>query len=423
MPKERIHTTQAARPSQAAAHSETDASTTTGLRPPTLQWKANPVPLQRVGGSAEEVRKQTLTSARWAAQLYEAMDGMGTDEDAIYQVLRPLNRGQIKQLKETYQSVYSRSLLSHLRDELTNGELTFALQLMLYWPRRSGGLGSHQVRQAQEKMLNLPGYSLNTFTNLLDILGTAQRPYLYKAIAAGNSIMALIPFAYRIRGKNALWLRNHLHLTQQAGGQGIRQQWQMSCGPTTVQAVQGEMDPIYALRMNDSNPALSQVNGNNGMATNPNMAADQRSMLQSTYSGPAAADHAGVAAPVNNTNQALVRGRWVDDLLNTRGASAGVSYTHHAYGATATTFSGAVSEIDSGLEMGLPVPIVVGSAAAPNAHYVLVLSKSGNSYTIHDPGSGQSVTETRAALLNGTLSTIGSFNRIWAVETPSPSTN
>ena len=32
-------------------------------------------------------------------------------------------------------------------------------------------------------------------------------------------------------------------------GPGIRQQWEMSCGPTTVQLLHGQTDPIYALKL------------------------------------------------------------------------------------------------------------------------------------------------------------------------------
>lgn len=391
------------------------------MRPPNLQLKSSSQPVQRSGGDAAEAFKKAIGAASRAAKLHDAMSGLGTDEKAIFDILRPLTRSEVKDTKRAYQAMYGTALIRDLRDELTDGEMKKALRYMFYWPREHGVLGSHQLGIAQGKLLKLPGYALDVFCTLVDLMTSSmKRAYLYKALAAGHSVFSIIVFAYRIKDKSPTWLKNHLRLTNNAGGAGIKQQWQMSCGPTTTQAVQGELDPIYALEMHDKNPQLSQVDNSDGTKKNPHLAADQKSMLESSYSGSAHSAHAGKAAPRNNTNKALIKGRWVDDLLNKKGEGTGVKYTHHGYAASATTFTDAVSEIDSGLEIGLPVPIVIGSAAAPNAHYVLVTGKSGNTYTIHDPGAGKAFKESRSDLINGTLSKFGSYNRIWAVETPSP---
>ena len=36
-----------------------------------------------------------------------------------------------------------------------------------------------------------------------------------------------------------------------AKGKGIKQQWHDSCAPTTMQAMMGELDPIYALKLHE----------------------------------------------------------------------------------------------------------------------------------------------------------------------------
>ncbi|MEM7370045.1 MAG: annexin [Bacteroidota bacterium] len=417
--KVKVRTPQSAQ-SRAAAARQSPVKAGQAMRPPALQLRASSQAIQRTGGDPGKELIKALGAATRAVKLRDAMSGLGTDEQAIFDILRPLTRSQVKQTKKAYLSMYGKSLIRDLRDELTDGELTKALKDMFYWPYEHGVLGSHQLGIARQKLLKLAGYELDTFSTLVDLMrSSSKRAYLYKALAAGNSVFAIIVFAYRIKDKSPTWINNHLRLTNNAGGAGIKQQWQMSCGPTTTQAVQGELDPIYALDMHDKNPQLSQVDNSDGTKTNPDMAGDQKSMLESSYSGSAHGTHAGKAAPRNNTNKALIKGRWVDDLLNKKGTTTGVKYTHHGYAASLTTFTDAVSEIDSGLEIGLPVPIVIGSAAAPNAHYVLVTRKSGDTYTIHDPGAGKAFQEKRDALLNGTLSKFGSYNRIWAVETPS----
>ncbi|RMG59973.1 MAG: hypothetical protein D6722_21480, partial [Bacteroidetes bacterium] len=200
------------------------------LAPPALALSASPVqrkpaPIQR---DEESATQNTINAASQARAIYEAVDGLGTDEDAIYRTLRPLSREQVKLLKRTYQGVYSTSLLAALRDDLNDGELTIALILMFYWPSQYGRvLGSFQLGQARQKMLQLPGYSLNTLTNLIDIQPSAEhRAYVYKALAAGHTILDIITFAYQIFRKDATWLQNNLSLTGQSDGSGIKQSWQ-----------------------------------------------------------------------------------------------------------------------------------------------------------------------------------------------------
>jgi hypothetical protein len=72
-----------------------------------------------------------------AKRLYTAMEGMGTDEEAIYAALVPFNKDATKlnKLKTTYQSEFSggltgKGLEADIKDELSGDELGYALDLL-----------------------------------------------------------------------------------------------------------------------------------------------------------------------------------------------------------------------------------------------------------------------------------------------------
>lgn len=65
-----------------------------------------------------------------AAQLDEAMRGLGTDESAIYAALTGRSPAERQAIKEAYQRRTHRTLEADLRDELSGSELTRALRLL-----------------------------------------------------------------------------------------------------------------------------------------------------------------------------------------------------------------------------------------------------------------------------------------------------
>ena len=60
-------------------------------------------------------------------RLYEAMDGMGTDEEAIYWVLTGKTDDQLAAIYNEYGNRYGEDLIEALRDELSGEELSRAL--------------------------------------------------------------------------------------------------------------------------------------------------------------------------------------------------------------------------------------------------------------------------------------------------------
>jgi len=72
-----------------------------------------------------------------AKTLYNAMNGAGTDEEAIYSALIPFNRDatKLQKLKDTYQNEFSggltgKGLEEDIKDEMSSDELAYALYLL-----------------------------------------------------------------------------------------------------------------------------------------------------------------------------------------------------------------------------------------------------------------------------------------------------
>ena len=93
---------------------------------------------------AEEV--PALPYTRLANQIFEAIDGPGTDEEAIYRALEALDRhpAAVAELKRVYKRNHDIVLLEDLEDDLDGNELEFALELM----GLGTGTGTRRVNRA-----------------------------------------------------------------------------------------------------------------------------------------------------------------------------------------------------------------------------------------------------------------------------------
>ena len=67
-----------------------------------------------------------------ADQIYKAIAGLGTDEEAVYRALQKLERNPdaIKELKEAYLRRHKLDLVEDIRDDFSGEELEYALQLL-----------------------------------------------------------------------------------------------------------------------------------------------------------------------------------------------------------------------------------------------------------------------------------------------------
>ncbi len=272
---------------------------------------------------------------------------------------------------------------------------------------------------------NLRGFSApnqQAFVALLNPNVCSQfNQYLYKALAAGHSLPEITTFAGAIRGKNATWMQNNLQLTGDTNGNGARQQWSFSCNATAVEVVRGELDPIYALSIHTANPHLHEVDASDGTSRNPNLAEEQRAMLESPYAGTRFGAHTGVASDVDDP--ASGAGRWADDLLNSHSGSTGLNFAPQLVGAGQDiSTTDAIKAIDLGLSTGRPVPIVVGSGVGVTAHYVVITNVNVvagiRTYTIHNPGDGRTTQVPLQNLQNGNMNLSG-WTTLTAIENPS----
>jgi hypothetical protein len=281
-------------------------------------------------------------------------------------------------------------------------------------------LGSAQAARAKKRLAGMSKPDKQKYEALQ--AGTKvheEKQFITKALAAGHSVAELETFAKKIAGKDAKWMQDNLSLTGSSTGEGVQQQWSHSCNATTVEAVRGELDPIYALKVHEDNPNLGQVDDSDATAKNPTLAADQKAMLTSTYHGKASDDHSGVAA--NRDDGASGSGRWANDLLNKMSDVTGMTYDTKKIGSGATT-EDAMKAIDRNTATGTPVPIVIGNAQDEFTHYVLVTASDKGppkQYSIHDPWSGKTLIRTEKQLKDGTLDIAGS-NQITAYEQPTP---
>ncbi|WP_428263371.1 hypothetical protein, partial [Haliangium sp.] len=93
-----------------------------------------------VGAPVQLKVVRVLNFQRLADQIHEAIDGLGTDEEAVYAALSALrhDKTNIDQLKQVYQQKFGVSLVADIEDDFSGGELTHALSLLEATAEASG---------------------------------------------------------------------------------------------------------------------------------------------------------------------------------------------------------------------------------------------------------------------------------------------
>lgn len=286
-------------------------------------------------------------------------------------------------------------------------------------------LAGGQAKRAEKLVGKMSSREKKKYQEMLDHAGAEQKQYITKGLAAGHSVGELERFAKKIAGKDAKWMQDNLSLTGNSEGKGVKQQWHMSCNATSVEAVRAEFDPVYALKMHEDNPNLTEADGLDGKKLNPKLAKDQKAMLESKYDGSQGKFKGGRARP--RDNDPLQQGRWADDLLNKSKKMTGFTFETQKIGEDATLDEG-IASIEKNLDDGVPVPIVIGNSTTDAAgnkqnsyqHYVVVTGTDPGPpryYTIHDPWEGKTYTRSEDQLKTGQLD-IANANEIAALEKP-----
>lgn len=279
-------------------------------------------------------------------------------------------------------------------------------------------LAGGQADRADKAAKKLPPKDKKKYDEMIAKAAPKQKDYLTKGLAAGHTVAELEAFAKKIAGKDDKWLQDNLSLTGNSEGKGVKQQWAMSCNATTVEAVRAEFDPLYALKMHEDNPNLTEADNSDGTKKNKKMAADQKKMLESNYTGSLGNMGGGVAQARDKGGT----GRWADDLLNSSSGMTGVKFKTEIVGQGGTTLDKAVTELNESIGKGIPVPIVIGKqGGSSTAHYVLVTATDPGPpryYTIHDPWEGKTYRRSEDQLKKGKIDIAG-WNDLGAIEHPS----
>ncbi|HEX7835880.1 MAG TPA: hypothetical protein VF469_00375, partial [Kofleriaceae bacterium] len=284
-------------------------------------------------------------------------------------------------------------------------------------------LGAHQRGRVRPALQAVSDADYQAFVALYTAAASATgRGFLCKALAAGSGLADITWLAGQMTGKDDNWLIDNLTLGDPNGvGNGVKQQWSMSCNASMTITLRGNYDPVFALRTRQADPNINAVNPNPGASAAPHLAAQESSMLQSPYAGashPGSRGHGGVATA---RNQAGGVGRWADDLLNNQSGATGMTYatTMNPSGAQAVTL------LDNGLGQGMQVPCVIGNSPGAYTHYVLGMTRrasaagGGHDYQFHNTWDGGTSWQTGAQITSQTM-TLALGTLITAVEVPTP---
>jgi hypothetical protein len=239
------------------------------------------------------------------------------------------------------------------------------------------------------------------FRALLGAAGSdTERVFICKAIASGHRVTELYEFALLIRGMSDAWLIQNLNVvsvtstTDSGAGTGIIQQFGNSCGPTSVQVIAAEADPVYALDLNSSGSigsAPGQAASNPGSIGNSLAASGQSVILTSHAAGGGGGAPEDRQLPVGTQTRG---GAWVEADMNARRQATGVEYTRKNV-PDEVSMDEMLAILTVNLGMGIHVPLIVGSGPGNYAHYVVAVRKEGtHRYQVHDVWTGETVWRT-----------------------------
>ena len=265
-------------------------------------------------------------------------------------------------------------------------------------PIALGEIGTPQLDRANKLLEAMPPEDKAKIQKVMDGATPEAKKYLTKALASKHSAAEIEEFSKKIAGKDQKWMDEHLHLVGQSDGKGIKQQWHDSCGPTTVQAMTGELDPIYALKTREDNTDVTDVNEDDGEAMNKAMADEQKKNLE---------DHGGVAKPRAPGKSAGGKGMPLDDLLSEQTDKVGVKFDREDLSSDDGMTKG-LDDAQKSLKSGLPVPVRVTDGAG--GHFILMTGVEDGpprKYSFHDPWDGKTVVYTDEQIKKNQLNIAG----------------
>ncbi|MBX3469419.1 MAG: hypothetical protein KF878_21300, partial [Planctomycetes bacterium] len=210
----------------------------------------------------------------------------------------------------------------------------------------------------------------------------AVRDQLLRALTAGSSVDEIAWLAGELAGKDPAWIAANTRLTAADAGPGVMQQFQDSCAATTVQALRGEYDPVYALRTRQGNADVTDAPAD-GNAT---FAHEQRAILET---------HGGVAVPRGERGGGgLGDGPWLD-ALHGMNRHTGLRFEQVGGFDDPIDPERAISLLEEHLGQGRVVPLGISDPIASGGHAIMATSvrrdaKGQPEFLIFDPWDGRS---------------------------------
>lgn len=265
-------------------------------------------------------------------------------------------------------------------------------------------IGAYQRRRVRHALGQMSSADYGTFKgHHAGAASAAERAFLFKALAAGRSIADITWFAGQIAGKDQNWLVDNATLGDpRAQGTGVRQQWSHSCGPSTTLVLQGNYDPVFALRLRQGN---DDINRDDQGTSNADLGTREEGMLE------------GAGGNAVRTNQTGGTGMWATGEMNSRSGSTGLEFEN----VKDPTPAEALKVLDDRVPAGMQVPTVIGYSPGSYQHYVLCMhrrSQAGTKeYQFHNTGDGTTSWQTETQISGRTM-TLGGGNRITALEVP-----
>jgi hypothetical protein len=289
-----------------------------------------------------------------------------------------------------------------------------------------GVIGEAEAIRAARAAEALSPDDRTAFQALLDKAPTnLGKTYLYKALGAGYGVADVTRFAQAIGGMTDAQLLDQLTLGDEAGADtgvqdGVKQQYEASCVPTTAQALRAEFDPVYALKVHGgANKDIHAVDDANPTAINPDLAAEQKALLE----GPGT----GQATPRNQSGRGSTD---LDAVYNTMSPFTGYSYhvarfTHlHDLAQTDTTLDAMASQLGKGIATPFRVTGDWGGG-----HAVLAMAVEGTGadqrFLVHDPWDGKTLWVKRTEFEKDTFDiagwhSIGGYGAATPYQAPPP---
>ena len=275
-------------------------------------------------------------------------------------------------------------------------------------PAPRASIGPAQAARAAKLLAAMAPADQAAVQALLDHAAPAEKSYLERAVASKHTPAEIERFAVQIAGKDSTWMDANLHVVGTSNGQpGIRQQWRDSCGPTTIEAMRAELDPIYALGLRTANASLETADGKQPGGQNAGIADEQKDILEA---------HGGRAVPRLSAEKApdQTYGMKLTPALNEAAQDLGIKFTAEPFKGDAS-----LDEIDAALKDGVPVPLRLSNPK--QGHFVLVTAAGAagqeRSYNIHDPWTGRSYTLTGQQIASHSFNIAG-YNNISHIYRP-----